>query len=68
MLIDEYYKIAPTLVACIDYCDAPELQYPRLQQKWLLPCCKAIDEGRYDDCRALYVDMVQTLKKQYLQS
>ena len=26
------------------------------------------DEGRYDDCRALYVDMVQTLKKQYLQS
>ena len=68
VLIDEYYEIAPTLVACIDYCDAPELQYPRLQQKWLLPCCKAIDEGRYDDCRALYVDMVQTLKKQYLQS
>ena len=67
-LIEEYYEIAPTLVACIDYCDAPELQYPRLQQKWLLPCCKAIDEGRYDDCRALYVDMVQTLKKQYLQS
>lgn len=67
-LIDEYYAVAPAVVACIDYCDAPEERYAEIRQRWLSPCYAALQEERFRDCRDLYVEMVQTLRERYLLS
>lgn len=66
-LIDTYYNIAPGIVACIDYCDAPAERYEEIRRKWLAPCYHAIREGRPEDCRAIYTDMVHTLCEKYEQ-
>lgn len=66
-LIDAYYDVAPSIVACIDYCDSPQECYAEIRSRWLTPCYRALCENRDADCRALYVDMVQTLCARYLQ-
>lgn len=67
-LTEEYYAIAPAIVACIDYCDDTEQRYDEIRQRWLAPCYDALQESRFDDCRRLYVEMVQTLRVRYLLS
>lgn len=64
--ISLYYEIAPTIVTCIDYCDDAPVRYEQIRQKWLEPCYTALQEGRNDDCRTIYTDMVKTLQKRYL--
>lgn len=64
-LIEEYYELAPAIVACIDHCDTPDERYAELRRRWLTPCYTALCEGREADCRRLYVDMVQTLRSRY---
>ena len=66
-LIDRYYAVAPAIVACIDYCDDAEARYAEIRSRWLEPCYIALQEDRPADCRAIYVDMVQTLEQRYLQ-
>ena len=66
-LIDRYYALAPAIVACIDYCDDPQTRYAEIRSRWLEPCYTALQENRPADCRATYVDMVQTLEQRYLQ-
>lgn len=64
-MIEMYYDIAPSIVACIDYCDAPAERYAELRRTWLAPCYRAIRENRNEDCRALYTEMVKTLTARY---
>lgn len=66
-LIERYYEVAPSIVTCIDYCDDARKCYRELRERWLEPCYLALSEERYADCREMYVDMVQTLEKRYLQ-
>ncbi len=66
-LIDLYYDIAPGIVACIDYCDAPAERYEEIRRGWLEPCYRALQENRPEDCRAIYTDMVRTLQIRYEQ-
>lgn len=66
-LIDLYYDIAPGIVACIDYCDAPEERYAEIRRGWLEPCYQALRENRPEDCRAIYTDMVRSLRERYEQ-
>lgn len=65
-LIDEYYKIAPAIVTCIELCDSSDARYEEIRTRWLAPCYLALQEGRYADCRKTYVDMVHTLENRYL--
>lgn len=67
-LIARYYALAPSIVTCIDYCDNSGERYAEIRERWLEPCCAALSRGDYEDCRARYVDMVQTLQKRYCQS
>lgn len=67
-LIEQYYALAPSIVACIDYCDDPVGRYAELRTRWLTPCLQAVSDGRSEDCRAIYTDMVRTLQARYLQA
>lgn len=64
-LIAEYYDKAPGIVACIELCDDPGRRYEEIRSRWLSPCYRALQEGRYEDCRDSYVAMVRTLEKRY---
>lgn len=66
-LISEYYEIAPTLVTLMDHCDAAENCYGEIRTRWLEPCLHALEAGQNEECRDTYVEMVQTLRKRYLQ-
>ncbi len=65
--ISRYYEIAPTIVTCIEHCDDTQSRYTEIRQTWLEPCYTALQEGRNEDCRTIYTDMVKTLQKRYLQ-
>ncbi len=65
-LVEEYYEIAPGIVMLIDMQkDAPEI-YGSIYKKYLAPCLKFIEEGRYEACREHYVSMVCDFKEKYL--
>ena len=64
-LIAEYYDKAPGIVACIELCDDPGRRYEEIRSRWLSPCYRALQEGRYEDCRDSYVAMVRTLEQRY---
>lgn len=66
-LIAEYYDIAPAIVSCIEYCDDSGKCYGEIRDRWLSRCYTALQENRNADCRATYLDMVNTLKSRYLQ-
>lgn len=63
--IARYYEIAPSIVTCIDHCDDPAEIYSLIREKWLNPCAEAIREGRNEDCRRIYTEMVTTLQEKY---
>ena len=66
-LIARYYDIAPTLVTLMDHCDDSHSCYSEIRTRWLEPCLSAIEAGQEELCRDIYVDMVQTLRRWYLQ-
>lgn len=60
-----YYEIAPSIVTCIDHCDDASEIYGMIRRNWLEPCAEAIREGRNEDCRKIYTDMVTSLQEKY---
>lgn len=66
-LIEHYYRIAPSIVTAIDHCDDAQACYREIRTRWLTPCEAALQRGENVHCREIYTDMVQTLKKRYLQ-
>ena len=67
-LIREYYELAPGLVTLMDHCDHGPTCYGEIRTRWLEPCLEALEEKDPIKCRDLYVDMVRTLCRRYLQS
>lgn len=67
-LIERYYAEAPGIVACIDYCDAPDERYAEIRTRWLEPCYRDLQAGRMEACRARYAEMVQTLHERYFRA
>ncbi len=63
-LIEEYYIIAPAIVAYLKLCTDYRLRYRQLWADYLLPCLKAIEESRYTDCERSYTQMVCALKEE----
>ena len=65
-LINEYYDIAPGIVTCIDHCADREARYAAIRQTYLDPCWQDLKQGRMEQCKARYVQMVRDLQKPYL--
>lgn len=64
-LIEEYYRIAPEIVAAIDSQPNSLAIYQSILDNYLTPCLRYIESGQFDKCKDTYVTMVNTLKKQY---
>lgn len=65
-LIAQYYTIAPKIVKNIDkLVDADEI-YLHIWNKYLKPCLSYIEHGKNEQCKSVYVQMVQDLYKKYL--
>lgn len=65
-LIEEYYNIAPAIVAHIDYCCDPAQCYPAIWQNYLHPCLQLIEAGQPEHCKQRYTEMVRALEKEHL--
>ena len=65
-LIDEYYNIAPGIVACIDICGDRDARYDAIRADYLDPCYRDLQAGKLEDCKNRYVRMVRALEKEYL--
>lgn len=63
--ISRYYEVAPSIVTCIDHCDDAAEVYGMIRENWLNPCAEAIREGRNEDCRRIYTEMVRALREKY---
>lgn len=65
-LVEEYYDTAPYLVQVLnmqpDVCEI----YTKIYRRFLSPCIRCIEEKNYEGCKHIYVDMVRSLQKKYL--
>lgn len=65
-LIEEYYRIAPTIVMCIDVCGDRDARYAAIRKQYLQPCYNALQAGDLAGCKTKYVRMVRDLEREYL--
>ena len=65
-LIEEYYRIAPTIVMCIDVCGDRDARYAAIREQYLQPCYNALQAGDLAGCKTKYVRMVRDLEREYL--
>ena len=63
--IAEYYAVAPSIVAGVEYCDDAPARYAEIRSRWLGPCYAALQRGEMERCYDTYRDMVQTLQERY---
>ena len=66
-LIDEYYRIVPIIVECLDRLENPGKAYRELLERYIEPCVALSQEGRCEECLELYKNMVETLRRRYLE-
>ena len=64
-LISEYYAIAPGIVKRIDDSGYSQQVYRNIWESYLNPCLHYLENGQYNDCKNLYVEMVTKLKKRF---
>ncbi len=62
-LVDEYYETAPAVLAKIQPRPDFNAICEGIYNEYILPCIGLIDDGRYEDCKQLYIKMVRELKK-----
>jgi len=65
-LIEEYYDIAPGIVACINLASDRKETYRAIRENYLAPCYEDLQAGRLAACKARYTDMVRTLERRFL--
>ena len=65
-LIEEYYRVAPTIVMCIDVCGDRAERYAAIRRQYLQPCYDALQAGDLAECKTKYVRMVRNLEHEYL--
>ena len=64
-LVEEYYQIAPVIVAAIDLRPGCKEKYECIWREYLQPCLEDIKENRLDQCEKHYISMMWDLKKEY---
>lgn len=67
-MVDEYYDLAPGIVAMINMQKNSEEIYDQIYDEYLTPCMHHIEAGEKEACSTLYKEMVRNLQKQYLYS
>lgn len=65
-LVKEYYNIAPTIVKRIARAQEPEAEYQYLWDHYISRCVALAGEGREEECRDVYEEMMLSLKDKYL--
>ena len=65
-LIEEYYRIAPSIVQKINSLPNASKIYQSILEKYLAPCLRFIKSGDNFSCRDKYIEMVNSLKKKFL--
>lgn len=63
-LIQAYYDTAPGIIAKISVRRDSEEIYKRVYTDYLHPCIRYIEEGAYEACRNLYIEMTEKLDKE----
>lgn len=64
-IIKAYYDVAPTIVKHINKKENSSEIYEGIWQNYLSPCISMIEEGKKEECKDLYIEMVETLQKEY---
>lgn len=62
-LIQEYYRIAPSIVCCMELTGG---NYGEINDKYIRPCLRDIENGNMISCRDRYVNMVRSLENRFL--
>ena len=65
-LINEYYEVAPKIVAKINQLANPSEIYRSIWKNYLKPCLMFIESGNFLRCKSKYIDMVNNLRIKYL--
>ena len=61
-LIDEYYKIAPSIVVDMKNSDNYSEICEELLTKYINPCIELINQKKFNECKNLYIEMVNYAK------
>lgn len=64
-LIQEYYQTAPGIVEAIDKQPNSFAIYKNIENTYLKPCLKYIEEGRLEQCKSLYSEMVRKYQEYF---
>lgn len=64
-LIERYYQKAPGIIQRIDRLESKNTIYKEIWEEHLQPCLSLIESGEEEACKERYMDMVQSLEKQY---
>ena len=64
-LIEEYYELAPAVVAAMRWGDDESARCAQLRRDYLTPCYEALQRGDNEACLERYVQMMQKLRKRY---
>lgn len=67
-LVNEYYDVAPTIVKRITREEHADEIYENIWNEYLKPCVSLIEDGKCEECREKYTDMVHSLQRKYLYS
>lgn len=65
-LIARYYAIAPKIVENISKSTNADKIYLNIWNKYLKPCLSYIEQGRNEQCKSIYMQMVNDLYKKFM--
>lgn len=61
-LIEQYYNTAPQIVSTINQSKNKDKIYTTIWNEYLSKCLTLIEDKRYEECKSLYIKMVEHLK------
>lgn len=64
-LVEEYYKIAPKIVAAINHMENRKSIFESIYGDYILPCIESAKAEEFARSKQIYIQMVDTLKLQY---
>lgn len=64
-LVDQYYETAPGVLKAIEKRGDYKNICRNIYESYIIPCLNDIDQGRYEQCKRHYMDMVFTLQRTY---
>ena len=64
--VEEYYEIAPLIVASIEACDEADTIWRQLADEYILPVVRLAESGDFPRAHQLYRQMVMTLRQRWM--